>query len=252
MPVQHTVAESIYIHSLHFTSLFFFLLFLRSLMDSRRSAEPIKMWLQSTAAPPPLLGARGTFISMWLFSWPVAGLQRSGEPLSECDTFGGREEVNRLDVGTWVSSRAEAFRVTTGRLHREQQCVATLLTQLLWWDSQREILTVGAGGLCRLSFLLPCETFWFWEKKKKKASAAGWYVWSEPGLWMLLLWIATKAHICPVILANREKPSLLQLLWSSNILSALELQNVHGCVCVPVASLRSTNTTVLYLLTALK
>lgn len=46
----------------------------------------------------------------------MAGLQRSGEPLSECDTFGERVEVNRLDVGSWVSSRAEAFRVTAGRL----------------------------------------------------------------------------------------------------------------------------------------
>lgn len=56
-------------------------------------------------------------------------------------------------------------------LHREQPCAATLLTQLLRWDSQREILTVGAGGLCRLSFSLPRETFWFWGGKKKSLSS---------------------------------------------------------------------------------
>lgn len=242
MPAQHTVAESIYIHSLHFTFLFFFLLFLRSLTDPRRSAEPMKMWLQSTAAPPPLLGARGTFISMWLFSRPVAGLQRRGEPLSECDAFGERVEVNRLDVGSWVSSRAEAFRVTAGRLQRTS-CTGSSRAlphcSLNYCDGtpREKFSPWGPVDFADCRFHCHAKRFGF-GGKKKKAWAAGWYVWTEPGLWMLLFWIATKAHICPVILANREKPSLLQLLWSSNILSVLELQNVHGCVCVRVA--RST------------
>lgn len=83
----------------------------------------------------------------------------------------------------WRKSRSESIRCRKlgfiscrgfqghGRataVHREQPCAATLLTQLLRWDSQGEILTVGAGGLCRLSFSLPRETFWFWGEKIKK------------------------------------------------------------------------------------
>lgn len=196
----------------------------------RRTNKNVTAIHGGTPPPPPLLGARGTFISMWLFCWLVAGLQRSGEPLSECDTFGERGEVNRLDVGTWVSSRAEAFRVTAGRL-QWASCTGSSSVlphcSLNYSDGtpREKFSPWGPVDFADCRFYCHAKHLGFWKKKK---SFSSWMVMFEANL----VFECCSSEICPVILANREKPSLLQLLWSSNILSALELQNVHGCVCV--------------------